>query len=352
MSGGKLFPHLFYPDLKTIAGSYPHFIWYTHPMPEIQDPNLKTTNPKIGAHVSAAISLEFAFEKALKIGAECFQIFVSPPQQWAYTSHDSAEIERFKSKASETQIGPNFIHGTYLVNLGTEKAEHLQKSIDWLNYGMGMAAKLGIEGVIFHTGSHKGRGMDQVMDQVVQALKEVLDKAGKVSEVPKVSNAGKVDQSVDTFDTFPSFDTSNKPYLILETSAGGGGSIGRNFAELGQILKLVQDDRLKVCIDLAHTFAAGYDWRVETDKILGEFDREVGLQNLAAIHANDSKMDINSNKDRHANIGEGFLGTEAFRTLLNHPKLKNIPFILEVPGFADDGPDRENVEIMKSLRTV
>ncbi len=283
--------------------------------------------PKIGAHVSSAISLEYAFDKAQKIGAECFQIFVSPPQQWAFTSHDNAEIERFKNKAQETQIGPNFIHGTYLVNLGTEKPEHLQKSIDWLNYGMGMAAKLGISGVIFHTGSHKGRGMDEVLDQVVSALKTVLEK----NEAEYGSQY-------------------QLPMLILETSAGAGGSIGRDFAELGKILKLVQNDRLKICIDLAHTFAAGYDWRVNTDQILEEFDSEVGLQHLAAFHANDSKMDINSYKDRHANIGEGFLGTEAFGILLNHPKLNEIPFLLEVPGFADDGPDKENIDILKSLR--
>lgn len=276
--------------------------------------------PKVGAHVSAAISLELAFDKAQKIGAECFQFFVSPPQQWAFTNHDSDEIERFKSKASETQIGPNFIHGTYLVNLGTEKPEHLRKSIDWLIYGMKMAEKLGIQGVIFHTGSHKGKGLDGAMDQIVGAIKEVM------THIQSETN------------------------LILETSAGAGGSIGRDFAELGRILKLVQDERVKVCIDTAHTFAAGYDWRSNIEAILEEFDREVGLSNLAAFHANDSKMDFESNKDRHANIGEGFMGQIAFAQLLNHPKLAGMPFLLEVPGFAEEGPDKENIEILKKLR--
>jgi deoxyribonuclease-4 len=138
--------------------------------------------------------------------------------------------------------------------------------------------------------------------------------------------------------------------LILETSAGAGGSIGRDFAELGKILKLVEDSRVKVCIDTAHTFAAGYDWRSNIEAILEEFDREVGLSNLAAIHANDSKMDFGSFKDRHANIGEGFMGQIAFAQMLNHPKLINTPFLLEVPGFTDEGPDAENIEIMKKLR--
>jgi deoxyribonuclease-4 len=276
--------------------------------------------PKVGAHVSAAISLELAFDKAQQIGAECFQFFVSPPQQWAFTTHDQAEIDRFKSKAQETQIGPNFIHGTYLVNLGTDKPEHLRKSIDWLIYGMKMAEKLAIQGLIFHTGSHKGKGLEGAMDQIVSALREVM--------------------------THIESDTQ----LILETSAGGGGSIGRNFAELGKILKQVQDDRVRVCIDTAHTFAAGYDWRSNIDEILTEFDREVGLENLAAFHANDSKMDFESYKDRHANIGEGFMGQIAFAQLLNHPLLIDKPFLLEVPGFADEGPDSENIQIMKKLR--
>jgi deoxyribonuclease-4 len=319
-------------------------------MPKVNEASFVTNRPKIGAHVSAAISLELAFDKAQQIGAECLQFFVSPPQQWAFTSHDNDEIERFKSKALETQIGPNFIHGTYLVNLGTEKPEHLRKSIDWLIYGMKMAEKLEIRGLIFHTGSHKGKGLDGSIEQIVGSIKEVLEKVPKVSEVPDVSKTKLSSPTPDTIGTYDTSGTSHPPYLILETSAGGGGSIGRNFSELGEILKLVQDDRVKVCIDTAHTFAAGYDWRSNIDEILNEFDREVGSGNLAAFHANDSKMDFESYKDRHANIGEGFMGQIAFAQLLNHPKLVDIPFLLEVPGFADEGPDAENIQIMKKLR--
>lgn len=311
--------------------------------------------PKIGAHVSAAVSLELAFTKAQNIGAECFQFFVSPPQQWAFTHHDTAEIERFQNKAQETQIGPNFIHGTYLVNLGTSKTEHLQKSIDWLTYGMHMASKLGLEGVIFHTGSHKGAGFQEVLPQVVKALKEVLEKTeGKEGQEGLEGNsangaAGSLPRGTrDTRGT-------RSPFLILETSAGGGGSIGRDFHELGEILRAVREIgelgwRVKVCIDTQHTFAAGYDWRTNIDAILEEFDREVGLENLVAFHANDSKMEFGSNRDRHENIGDGFIGREGFEQIINHPKLKNVPLLLEVPGFADEGPDKENVDILKQLR--
>src|SRR5689334_19897037 len=114
--------------------------------------------PKVGAHVSAAVSLDLAFDKALEIGAECFQIFISPPRQWAMTSHSAEEIQAFKEKALKTGIGPNFIHGTYLINLGTSDPEHLKKSVEWLVYGLNSASDLGMRGVIFHIGSHKGLG--------------------------------------------------------------------------------------------------------------------------------------------------------------------------------------------------
>lgn len=282
---------------------------------------------KIGGHVSAAVSLERAFEKAQEIGAECMQFFISPPQQWFQTKHDAEEIERFRQKGQQSGIGPNFIHGTYLINLGTANPEHLQKSIDWLTYAMGMAAKLGVDGVIFHTGSHKGSGFDQILPQLTTSLKSILEKSPNHPNLP------------------------NTPNLILETSAGAGGSIGRNFQELGEILKGVGKKRLKICLDTQHIFAAGYDLRTSLTikDVIEEFDQEIGLQNLAAIHCNDSKTDYGSYKDRHENIGEGLIGEGGIATLLNHPKLKNVPFILEVPGFSGNGPDKENIDKLKQL---
>ncbi len=279
--------------------------------------------PKVGAHVSAAISLELAFQKGQNIGGEAIQFFVSPPQQWFQTKHDEAEIARFVKAQKESGIGPNFIHGTYLINLGTDGAEHLQKSIDWLIYALNLAAKLEVQGIIFHLGSHKGKGFEAVLPQIVTALKQVLEKS------------------------------PNNVQLILETSAGAGGNLGRDFHELGKILKAVDDTRLAICIDTQHIFAAGYDIKTPLglEDALQEFDEEIGLSNLAAIHANDSKVEYKSGRDRHENIGEGFIGVEGFRGLLNHPQLQNVPFILEVPGFDDNGPDIENVKLLKSLRT-
>lgn len=283
--------------------------------------------PKIGAHVSAAVSLERSFDRAKDIGANCSQIFISPPQQWLQTKHGVEEIKKYNDAARESGIEPNFIHGTYLINLATGKPENLQKSIEWLKYAMNLSYGLGTEGVIFHTGSHGGVGFEKVTNQIVRSLKDILDKCPPI--VGRMST----------------------PSIILENSAGAGDSIGSKFSELGAIIKKVNNPRLKVCLDTCHLYAAGYDIKTPEglEKTLNEFEREVGLKNLAAIHANDTKFDIGSNKDRHENIGEGFLGSNAFKNMVNHLSLQNIPFILEVPGFSDTGPDIENIQILKGL---
>lgn len=196
---------------------------------------------------------------------------------------------------------------------------------------MNMAAQLQMAGVIFHLGSHKGIGFEKCLNQIVKAIHTIL--ATVTTNLP-------IDQNAVT-----------KPYLILETSAGAGGNIGGRFEELGKILKAVSDERLKVCLDTQHTFTAGYDLasKLGLEKTLFEFNKEIGLKNLAVIHLNDSKTELASQKDRHENIGEGFIGTKGFARIINHPKLKSIPFILEVPGFSGNGPDRENIQMLKNL---
>ncbi len=276
--------------------------------------------PKVGAHVSAAVSLDLSFKKAKEIGAEAIQIFISPPQRWAFTERSEEEIEIFRKAHQESGIDPVFVHGTYLINLATGSPEHLEKSIDWLVYALRMTEKLGVMGVIFHTGSHGGQGIDKVLLQVSMAIKRVLGNA------------------------------PGNSYLILETAANPA-SIGYQFSDLGKIIKEVRDERVRVCLDTQHCFGSGYDVKsvLGLKDVLIDFDKEIGLEKLAAIHANDSRVEYNSSKDRHENIGEGFIGKEGFENIINNPNLKNVPFILEVPGFADNGPDVENVQILKSL---
>ncbi len=298
----------------------------------------------IGGHVSSAGGLILAIDRAKDLGANTFQFFISPPQQWAQTKHSETDIADFVKKAHEAGIKQIFIHGTYLGNLATAKPEHLAKSIAWLQYAMETAQKLGITGVIFHTGSHGGRGFDAAVDQIANSLNEIL---GTRHQALGNSNHS----SENAGSTASSLPPIALPYLILENSAGGGGSIGSKFSQLGAILKKANNPRIKICIDTCHAFAAGYDVKTPAGlaKTLTEFDQEIGLENLVAIHANDTKFDLGSGKDRHENIGEGFIGKDGFKNMLNNEHLKNIPFILEVPGFAGTGPDKENIEILKSL---
>lgn len=278
-------------------------------------------SPKVGAHVTAAVSLEKSFDKALEIGALCTQIFISPPRQWTETVHDEAEIERFIRKKEETQISPNFIHGTYLINLGSQNSEHLERSINWLIWALKMGSKLTANGVIFHMGSHKGLGFETVKVQVIESLKKVLEIS------PKDIN------------------------LILENPVITGGNLGSTLGELGQLLKGVNAKNLKVCLDTQHAFASGYDIKtpIGLKDFLEEFEAEIGLKNLAAIHLNDSKTEYKSLRDRHENIGEGHIGKEGIANIINNPAFSEVPFILEVPGFSGNGPDKENIETVKSL---
>lgn len=275
---------------------------------------------KIGAHVSAAGSLDLAFDRALEIGAECTQIFISPPQQWFKKVYSQENILQYRQKAIHTGIGPNFIHGAYLINLASENPLNVAKSVDWLIYSQRTAEQLGIEGTIFHIGSSGKMERNQALDQVTKAIYKILEKTGDAQ-------------------------------LILETSAGAGNTIGDEFFELGKIIKDLKDPRVKVCLDTQHIFASGYDIRTKKglEKTMEEFDREVGVDLIVAIHTNDSKTELGSHRDRHENIGEGLIGKESFTQILNHPTFKNLPFIIETPGFANTGPDEKNIQILKSL---
>ena len=191
-----------------------------------------------------------------------------------------------------------------------------------LTQQMGAASQLGAEGVIFHSGSHKGAGLDAVFDQVAGALRRVL------AESPP--------------------DT----WLIIENSAGMGDHIGASFGEIGRMIREVDSPQVKVCLDTEHTFAAGYDLTDpdRIDDVLDEFDREIGLSRLVVVHANDAKVKLGSGVDRHENIGEGYMGLDGFRVIMGHPAFRDIPFILEVPGFEKKGPDKENMDRLKRVR--
>ena len=277
---------------------------------------------RIGAHVSTAGGLPKAVDRALDIGAEAVQFFCSSPQGWAFKPVPEALTSAFRQRAAQAGIGPAFLHGIYLVNLSAPTPENLQKSKDSLVNYMGVASAMGGAGVIFHGGSHRGAGYDGIFRQVVDSLNEVLASSPK---------------DVD---------------LLLENSAGMGNHIGSKFEEIGRILRAVGDPRMHVCLDTQHTFAAGYDVATKAglDAAMLEFDREIGLAHLKAVHANDSKQALASGVDRHENIGEGHIGLDGFLNIMAHPAFRDVPFLLEVPGFEGKGPDKRNVDILKELR--
>jgi deoxyribonuclease-4 len=281
---------------------------------------------RIGAHVSTAGGLEKGIERAQAMGAETIQIFGAPPQSWRRRAYAPQEAEAFRARAAAADIWPVFIHGVYLVNLATSNPENLIKSQDALIADMVLSSAIGAKGVIFHVGSHRGVGYANVFGQIVESVRRVL------AETPEDA------------------------WLILENSAGMGDSIGRRLSELADIMKEVGSPRLMVCFDTQHAYSAGYDVATADGlaATVDEFEREVGLAHLVAIHANDSKCPLAGGVDRHENIGEGHIGRAGFEVIMAHPAFRDLPFLLEVPGFPKEGkkpegPDKENVDRLKAI---
>ncbi len=277
---------------------------------------------RIGAHVSSSGGLDKAIDRAVELGAETIQCFCSSPRGWAFKPIPEEQTAAFRQKAEAGGVGPAFLHGIYLTNLGTADGENLRKGIESLTSYMHVSSAMGGAGVIFHGGSHKGAGYEGIFKQTVASLKEVLANSPRDAR------------------------------LIIENSAGMGNHIGSTFAEIGRIMEAVDDPRVKVCLDTQHSFAAGYDVVTPAgiEKVVAEFDREIGLANLVVVHANDSKTPFASGVDRHENLGQGHMGLDAFVVIMSHSAFREIPFILEVPGFENKGPDKQNMDILRELR--
>ena len=276
---------------------------------------------ELGAHVSAAGGVDKAVDRAVDIGAEAIQIFASSPRGWKFRQIPDAKADAFREKAEEAGIRSVYLHGSYLVNIGGTP-ELVEKSIGSLINHMDAAAQLGAQGVIFHSGSHKGVGFDAVFGQATDALSKVLDS------------------------------TDENVQLIIENCAGMGAQIGASFEELGRLIHEVGSDRLTICLDTEHAFAAGYNIADPEGigKAMAEFDDEIGLDKLVVVHANDAKVEFASGIDRHENIGEGYIGIEGFETIMSHAAFASVPFLLEVPGMNKKGPDRPNLDLLKGIR--
>src|SRR5437773_1621485 len=267
--------------------------------------------PVLGAHVDSSGGLHLSFERAKAMGADAIQIHPTPPGFWGSPKLDENRIATFKEAAAKHGRPPFYFHAVYLINLAGDDPTLRQRSESTLAGYLKAADELGVNGVIFHTGSHKGAGFEARLPSITEHLQHVLERASPTSA-----------------------------RLLIENNAGLGGCVGARFEEIAQMLGALDNDpRVSVCFDTCHAFASGYDERTTPDvkKTIDELDRVVGLSRIEVIHCNDSVTGLGSNRDRHANIGTGQIGEQGFRALLHEPRLAKLPFILEVPGAGGGG---------------
>lgn len=276
----------------------------------------------IGAHLSSSGGIHTAIDRAETIGAESVQVFTQSPRTWRQTNHDPATFDRFRERREEAGIAGVLCHALYLCNFAAPDDAIYEKSIAALRSTMEIACAIGADGVVLHVGSHLGAGLDKGLERVVPALEQVLELC------------------------------SDTTWLLMENSAGAGGTIGRSIDELATIFeRLDGHPRLGVCLDSCHLYVSGVDVtdRAVLDASLDELDSTVGLDRLRALHVNDSAAPLGSNRDRHANIGEGLLG-EGLGVFLGHPRLQGLPAVLEVAGPEKKGPDANEVRKAKEMR--
>ena len=278
---------------------------------------------EIGAHVSSSGGIHTAVDRAVAIGADSLQLFTQSPRMWRPTNHDPATFAKFRERRVETGMGGVLCHALYLCNLAAPDDAVYEKSVAALRNTMEVASAIGADGVVFHVGSHLGSGFDHGLERVVPAMQQVLELS------------------------------TDETWLLMENSAGTGGTIGRSIAELATLFeRLDGHPRLGICLDSCHLYASGVDVMdaAALDACLDEVDASIGLDRLRALHVNDSAMPLGSNRDRHANIGEGLLG-EQLGVFLGNPRLQDLPAVLETAGPDGHGPDADEVQAAKDIRS-
>jgi len=280
----------------------------------------------IGAHVRASGGVWKAIANGVDLGCEAIQFFAGSPRTWKPQLYKEKDAARFREARAASPIRFVLIHTIYLINLASTNEEFYEKSVTALVGAVAAAEQLGADAIVTHVGSHQGAGLTAGLERVHGALRRALDEVG-----------------------------GSPVRVLLENTAGAGGTMGVDFAELAAMIAAVDGDaRLGVCLDTAHLFEAGYDIRdrVGLDTALADLDAACGLDRLVCLHVNDSRTPLGSNRDRHENIGDGDLGLQSFAEIVNHPAFADLPGILEVPGIAGDGPDRDNVERLLALRAI
>lgn len=277
---------------------------------------------RIGMHSRLGGGIDKSLRLAAENGCEAVQIFASNPNAWKSSALTSERVEIFRTMTEEFDLRPSVIHTPYLLNLASPDEDIYQKSIHALGDAMHRADQLGAAYVVTHIGSHKGTGFEAGRKRILDAVSGVLGSA------------------------------EGTTVLLLENSSGAGDSIGSCIEDLGCLMRdLTQfGQQIGVCLDTAHLWGAGYDVSNSRsiDSVVDEFARNVGLEKLRLLHLNDTKVELGSKKDRHANIGTGHIGEQGFRHIVNHPDLSSLTGIVETPG-KEEG-EIHDVMILKGLR--
>ncbi len=276
-----------------------------------------------GAHMSISGGLAKSFARGLQVGCEAIQIFTKSDRQWAAKPLLPEDIAAFKAEQERSGINHVVVHDSYLINLAAPSDALWQKSIDAFGHELERCAALGIPYIVTHPGAHTGSGEEAGLEREAAALNQLFE-------------AG----------------VGGDTMVLLETTAGQGTCLGNRFEHLARLFELVpHHERLGVCVDTCHIFAAGYDIRTPETyaATFAELDRVVGLERVRCLHLNDSQKGLGSRVDRHTHIGQGEIGLEAFRLLVNDPRFKGIPKIIETPKGDDMAEDVTNLTLLRSL---
>jgi deoxyribonuclease-4 len=277
--------------------------------------------------MSIAGGMPLAFDRLAEAGGEALQIFTANQRQWQPKLPEEEDVANFRARWRDQPAIPVASHDSYLINLASPKAETVEKSINAFGAELQRCADLGIGYLVMHPGSHLGEGIEAGISRFTANLDRAIDLAATGSAV----------------------------MVLLETTAGQGTSLGASFGELAAIIGASSHPgQLGVCYDTCHTFAAGYDIRTRAAyrETMAEFEEKIGLERLKFFHLNDSLKELGCRVDRHAHIGQGMIGVEGFRNLVNDPLFAEHPMVLETPKSDDLHEDRENLALLRSLVTV
>lgn len=256
----------------------------------------------LGAHLPTGKGFPSALIQAQSLGLNCLQIFSKSPRQWNAAPLDPKKVSTWRQVWSESKFGPLVVHDSYLINLAAPDETVRAKSIAAMVNEIERAEALGCDYLVTHCGAHIGTGEEAGLETLAASLKICLEKTPDL-----------------------------KVKIALENTAAQGTCLGGPFWHLGQVINELNSERLVVCFDTCHAWAAGHDLKTDVQAVIYDFDKQIGLDKLAVIHLNDAKGKLGGKLDRHEHIGEGEIGEAGMHTILTHPRLKDLPFILETP---------------------